>query len=213
MIVMPSNNSKGIVHFWAGRGYPVGWLLTPEGGSVREPVPWIPYAVDNGRFAVWSSGKKWNERSFLNLLDLYNTMPNKPRFVNVPDEVGDASETKRMWDKWFPILSHSYDFTWAFCVQDGMRVSDVPEEAGVVFVGGTMEWKLRNLKTWTNSFPRVHVGAVNTFKNLLRCKELGVESCDGTGWFRHPKRTEDLAKYFAVSSGEISLPDQLNLDL
>jgi len=50
MIVMPSNNAKGIVHYWAGRGYPVGWLFTPEKGSVREPVPWIPYAVDNGRF-------------------------------------------------------------------------------------------------------------------------------------------------------------------
>ena len=82
MIVMPSNNAKGIVHYWAGQGYPVGWLFTPE-GSVREPVPWIPYAVDNGRFAVWSSGKDWCEHAFLKLLDYYNETILKPRFVKV----------------------------------------------------------------------------------------------------------------------------------
>ena len=53
MIVMPSNNAKGIVHYWAGLGYPVGWLFTPE-NCVREPVPWMPYAIDNGRFSVWN---------------------------------------------------------------------------------------------------------------------------------------------------------------
>ena len=30
MMVMPSQNMKGIVHYWRGRGYPVGWLFTPE---------------------------------------------------------------------------------------------------------------------------------------------------------------------------------------
>ena len=213
MIVMPSNNAKGIVHYWAGKGYPVGWLFTPEKGSVREPVPWMPYAVDNGRFAVWSSDKEWKERDFLKLLDYYNETILKPRFVNVPDEVGDADETKRMWDKWYPILTQSYDLTWSFCVQDGMTPDDVPAEASIVFVGGTMEWKLRNLTMWTDSFDRVHVGAVNTLKNLLRCRELGVESCDGTGWFRSPKMTDALIKYFQINAGEIELPDQMTLSV
>ena len=71
MIVMPSQNSKGIVHYWAGLGYPVGWLFTPE-GAVREPLPWMPYAIDNGRFAVWSAGKEWNEFEFTKMLDYYN---------------------------------------------------------------------------------------------------------------------------------------------
>ena len=211
MIVMPSNCAKGIVHYWAGQGYPIGWLFTPN--SSRTPVPWLPYAVDNGRFAVWSSGKQWHERDFLSLLDLYNVAQQKPRFVNVPDEVGDADETKRMWDKWYPVLTQSYDLTWSFCVQDGMTPDDVPAEASIVFVGGTMEWKLRNLTMWTDSFDRVHVGAVNTLKNLLRCRELGVESCDGTGWFRSPKMTDALIKYFQINAGEIELPDQMTLSV
>ena len=67
MIVMPSNNAKGIVHYWAGLGYPVGWLFTPE-NCVREPVRWMPYAIDNGRFSVWSAGKEWNEFDFTTML-------------------------------------------------------------------------------------------------------------------------------------------------
>lgn len=210
MIVMPSQNSKNIVHYWAGKGYPVGWLMSPE-GSVREPLSWMPYAVDNGRFAVWSSGKEWNERSFLMLLDYYNVTEFKPRFVNVPDVVGNRDETLKMWDRWYPALEQSYDMDWSFCVQDGMTPVDVPSEASLVFVGGTMEWKLRNLRKWTDNFDRVHVGAVNSMKNLLLCKELGVESCDGTGWFRGPKMTATLERYFKVQSGEESLPNQMEM--
>ena len=150
MIVMPSNNSKGIVHYWAGLGYPVGWLFTPE-GAVREPIPWMPYAIDNGRFAVWSSGKDWNERNYLKMLDYYNETILKPRWVVVPDTVGDRDGTLREWEKWHPTLDQSYDLPWAFCVQDGMTPEDVPTEADVVFVGGTMQWKLRNLTLWTNA--------------------------------------------------------------
>ena len=94
-----------------------------------------------------------------------------------------------------------------------MTPDDVPSEASVVFVGGTMEWKLRNLTMWTSAFDRVHVGAINTFKNLLRCQELGVESCDGTGWFRGPKMTDTLHRYFRVQAGEELLPNQIELCL
>ena len=208
MIVMPSNNSKGIVHYWAGLGYPVGWLFTPD-GAVREPIPWMPYAIDNGRFAVWSSGKDWNERNYLKMLDYYNETILKPRWVVVPDQVGDRDGTLSEWEKWYPTLNQSYDLPWAFCVQDGMTPKDVPAEADVVFVGGTMEWKLRNLTLWTDAFDRVHVGAVNSLKTLLRCSELGVESTDGTGWFRGPKMTEALERYFKIEAGEESIPEQM----
>ena len=94
-----------------------------------------------------------------------------------------------------------------------MTPADVPSEAEVVFVGGTKEWKLRNLTMWTESFDRVHVGAINSFKVLLRCQELGVESTDGTGWFRGPKMTEALERYFKVQSGEIEMPKQTEFAL
>ncbi len=86
-----------------------------------------------------------------------------------------------------------------------------PHGGRVVFVGGTKEWKLRTLTMWTESFERVHVGAINSFKVLMRCQELGVESTDGTGWFRGPRMTEALERYFKVQSGEIELPKQVEM--
>ena len=53
MMVMPSQNMKGIVHYWRGRGYPVGWLFTPE-EALREPCEWVDYAIDNIDF--WGAG-------------------------------------------------------------------------------------------------------------------------------------------------------------
>lgn len=209
MLVMPSNNSKAIVHYWAGLGYPIGWLFTPEGGQVREPLPWMPYAVDNGRFSVWSKGHMWNETDFLAMLDHYNEAIIKPLWAVVPDCVGDRDETLREWERWFPVLSKSYDLNWAFCVQDGMSPSDVPTEASVIFVGGTAVWKLRTLEMWASSFNRIHVGAVNSFRILMLCKELGIESTDGTGWFRSPQRTDSLERFFKVQSGEIKIPKQI----
>ncbi len=90
----------------------------------------------------------------------------------------------------------------AIAVQDGMTPSDVPKEASVIFVGGTTSWKWRNLKTWTENFPRVHVGRVNTYKLLWMAHDAGAESADGTGWFRgDAKQLAGLTKYLEESSG------------
>ena len=200
------------MHFWAGKGYPVGWLFTPEKGSVREPASWIPYACDNGRFAVWDKNATWHESHFLNMLDAYCAHPIKPRWVVVPDAVGNRDETLRQWEIWAPQITKGYDLPLAFAAQDGMSPKDVPSSAEMVFMGGTFEWKWRNLPEWAECFPRLHVGRVNTLRHLLRCKQLGVESVDGTGWFRSPHRVDALHRYFRIQAGEESLPEQLEFN-
>jgi hypothetical protein len=78
----------------------------------------------------------------------------------------------------------------------------VPSGADVIFVGGTTEWKWRNLRQWTDNFPRVHVGRVNSEKLLWAAHEAGAESCDGTGWMRGgEERLADLWRYLAQSAG------------
>ncbi len=54
LIIMPSNNSKSIVHYWAGLYGNLGHLYSPEGW--RDPVQWLPYALDNGAFTAYMSG-------------------------------------------------------------------------------------------------------------------------------------------------------------
>jgi hypothetical protein len=56
-----------------------------------------------------------------------------------------------------------------------------------VFIGGTDFWKQKAIPIFTEAFERVHVGRVNGMRMLQRCAAYGVESVDGTGWFRGGK--------------------------
>jgi hypothetical protein len=193
MIVMPSNNT----------GFDAGFLFAKHPGrlghlhsvdAIREPRQGIPWALDNGVYGACKSGKKWSEEPLYEYLDQYAAW--KPLWVVVPDWVGDRDETLRRWDQHAPALQ-SFGVPLAMAVQDGMTPSDVPKECAVVFVGGSTSWKWRSLPMWTASFPRVHVGRVNTINLLLQAENAGAESCDGTGWFQEPKRTAELASYLS----------------
>lgn len=184
MILMPANHSSATLHYLAGR-FPgrLGWLIGPTARFKTKLRDWIPYALDNDAFSAWSQGKEWSEQDWFELLKWARMSGRKPRWVLVPDVVADKQGTLGRWLKY---KEHALQFGWpmAFAVQDGMTPDDVPEDADVVFVGGTTEWKWRHLGTWTRNFKRVHVGRVNSINKLWVCEDYGVESVDGTGWFR-----------------------------
>lgn len=182
MMVMPANNSDALVHHLATK-YPgtLGWIFSP--GGFKEPRAWLPYVVDNGKYATWENGKEWSEESFFNLLDRCQLSKYKPDWVAVPDEVADKEKTLWLWNQYERRI-RQYKFRLAFVVQDGMTPNDVPESADVVFVGGTTKWKWRNVALFCATFPRVHVGRVNWVDKLEYCERVGAESCDGTGFFR-----------------------------
>jgi hypothetical protein len=192
MMVMPSNQAGGMVHYLAGR-FPgqIGWLLAPD--NFKEPRRWLPYAIDNGKFAAWGNeqnfgGKtetssEWTEDKFFDLLDRCKLSRYKPMWVAVPDEVGNKEETLWLWDH-FENKIRRYGWPLAFVAQDGMKPRDVPKTADIVFIGGSTTWKWRSVAEFVASFPRVHVGRVNWVDKLEYCEAIGVESCDGTGFFK-----------------------------
>lgn len=195
MIVMPANSNKLIVGYCAGR-YPgmVGHLYGP--GGFRGPYPFLPFGIDNGRYPCWSSGREWDERAFVGLLDRVISCGQKPLWLVVPDVVADREGTLREWDVWAARLE-SYGWPLAMAVQDGMTPDDVPQEAHTVFVGGSSDWKKATLHTWTEECENVHVGRINSPKWLWECWRAGAKSCDGTGWFRGDKtQTAGLLAYF-----------------
>lgn len=184
LMVMPSNNSSSIVHYWAGK-YPgrIGWLIGPTGMQKTKLREWMPFALDNDAFGAWTKGTPWNEPMWLSMLDtLCHDSEFTPRWVLVPDVVADRDATLHKWDKYSGIAGQ---FGWplAFAVQDGMVPSDVPDDC-VIFVGGTTKWKWDNLEMWASMGRRIHVGRVNEVKKLIICERLGIESVDGTGWMR-----------------------------
>lgn len=193
MMVMVANHSSGWVHYLAGR-HPgkIGHLYSP-GEGWKNPVKWLPYALDNGAYTGF------DEASFFKMLDAAKlAAPLRPRWVAVPDVVGNREATLESWAKYWQRVA-DYGWPLAFVVQDGMSPADVPGDAAIVFVGGSPTWKLRSLSEWAKAFDRVHVGRINTERLLWICDDLGIESVDGTGWF-HRHQAQDLEKYLECAT-------------
>jgi len=184
MMVMPANHSSPTVHYWAG-AFPgrIGWLIGPTAMAKTKFRKWIPFALDNDAFSAWTSGEPWNESTWLEMLKDVNRSGFKPLWALVPDVVADKEATLEKWRKYSPTVAE-FGYPLAFAVQDGMTPHDVPRNAEVVFVGGTTEWKWRTATIWVSNFPRVHVGRVNSLQRLWDCEKIGIESVDGTGWFK-----------------------------
>jgi hypothetical protein len=201
MIVMPSNCVGFDCGYIAGN-YPgrLAHLYSPNGWMI--PKQTVRYALDNGRFS-----QDWSEATYLKMLKKASFHREQPMWALVPDVVGDRDATLREWDVWSPRLREMGFDTLAFAAQDGMSTKDVPSEAALVFIGGTTKWKWGSLGMWTEHFPRVHVGRVNTEKRLWEAHEAGAESVDGTGYFRgDPKQLAGLLSYLQRSSDGLDNP-------
>lgn len=189
LVVMPSNNTGHVVKDLFGR-FPrrLAHLMTP--GGWRKPF--MPYAMDNGAFGAYERGVEFDRLKFRDHLTSASVHIQRggapPLWVAVPDVVTDKKATIAAWEEWAPKL-RSYGWPLAFVVQDGMIRQDVPEDADFVFVGGSIKWKW----AWVPAFAawfgkRLHVGRVNSPSALDWLDQLGVGSCDGTGWFRGDKK-------------------------
>lgn len=198
-MMLLSGQSNRVWHYWAGLHfanpdqYPtsVGTLLSPSYWRKVPIDPWMPFALDNGAFKAWRDKEPWNHCQWANMLSHVRMSGCNPLWITVPDAVGDKDKTLLRWEQHHR-EAKSYGWPLAFCVQDGMVPADVPEDADVIFVGGTDRWKFPNLKRWTDAFPRVHCARVNAPEMIEACERCGCESIDGTGWFKDPFRQDKL---------------------
>ena len=207
MLVMVSNHASWRTSFLAGRYGNVGLLYPPE--RLFGPYPHLPYAMDNSCFAAWKNGEPWDEGTFVRALEWCEKQSLGPRWIVVPDVVGDSEATLRSWERWAPEIKER-GFVRAMAVQDGMTTEVVQAIAPeVVFVGGTREWKLGTAAEWAREFPRVHVGRVNGLRDLMRYHPMGVESVDGTGFFRGRRaQLMELVSYLAAFPEPIDIKEQ-----
>jgi len=197
MIIMPANHSSPVIHYLAGR-HPgkLGWLVGPSATSKTKLRSWVPYALDNDAFSAWTKGTSWSAPAWRQMLLWASDSGQEPRWCLVPDVVGNREETLQRWKQYSP-EARAFGWPLAFAVQDGMTSRDVPQDAEVVFVGGTTDWKWATVPMWAAIFSRVHVGRVNSIEKLRVCDRLGVESVDGTGWFRDESRLDKVAALVA----------------
>lgn len=165
----------------ADLGAEVGQLLTPL-TRYRLRDPSRPWAIDNGGFS------RFEEKSFLTLLEREEHHKANCLFVVAPDVVGSARRTLEIFDRWKGRLD---GWKLALACQDGQEHLPLPwDEIAAVFIGGSTNWKCSDsaaqivraakiLGKW------VHIGRVNNAPRWDHFDKLGADSADGTGLARY----------------------------
>lgn len=163
-------------------GIAVEQLFTPLTRRNAQK-PDSPFAMDNGAFANFSS------KGFLSMLEKHSHRKSLCRWVAVPDVVADARRTLEIFRHWScdPVLR---EWPLSFVCQDGQEHLPIPwNKIAGIFIGGTTDWKLSSsavgcIKAAKALNKWVHIGRVNTPARYEYFKDLGADSCDGTGLAR-----------------------------
>lgn len=177
MIVMVgSTRSRKLV----ARIRELGWGRVFSGRP--SPYPGEPWALDNGAFAAWKSGKTFDAEAFARRAHEHAGL--RPVFGVLPDIVGAGAESLALSRVWLPRLPPS--IPWYLAVQDGMTEAMVePTLGGVagIFLGGTTPFKA-TAPRWSAFAHRLgrrfHYARVSTIRHLRVAYECGADSCDSS---------------------------------
>lgn len=154
-------------------------------GEITQPYEFpprrLPWALDNGAFAAHKAGKPFDEAAFRTVLDRITTAPD---FVVCPDIVGGGLNSLALSLAWEERLRHT-GYPLALVVQDGMTAADVRpviERFALLFVGGSLSWKLKTGAMWCRVAKEYgkpcHIGRVGTAKRVAWARRIGAASID-----------------------------------
>lgn len=171
-------------------GLPVEQLFTPLTRR-RAQRPDQHFAMDNGAFA------NFDVRGFLNMLSKHSDRKHLCRWVAVPDVVGDARRTLEVFRYWRnrPELA---GWPLAYVCQDGQENLPIPwAHIDAIFIGGSTDWKMSQsaaacVKAAKAMGKWVHVGRINTAGRYEHFRDMGADSCDGTGLARYDHMREAI---------------------
>lgn len=162
------------------------WELGIGECTVRGELPprRHPYFFDNGAYKDWTAGVAFDGEQFLRDLDAIYRSIDRPEFIVLPDIVAgglESLEFSRGWLHRCRGLAPLY-----LAVQDGMETSDIDErltgELAGLFVGGTLEWKVRTGRPWAEFAHsiglRCHIGRVGTENRTKWALRIGADSID-----------------------------------
>ena len=138
-----------------------------------------------------------------------------PKFVTVPDVVGDHHATRDLFDQWSAEVG-GRGFDRAFVLQNGIEAdlerngwNALPENAEAYFIGGDTAFKfspaVAEITRHANRLGQwVHMGRVNSIKRMEYACAIGCDSCDGSGMARFPDAVL-LPMLRALSAGQMFL--------
>lgn len=181
------------------------------------------YALDNGAWSAFTTGRTFNSARFWALLERFGDTFNprarfagscqRPDWIVCPDIVAGGMDSLRLSLDWLPYVAQ-YGHP-LIAVQDGMTPDDVaPYVARCgIFVGGSTDdspgggWKWRTLPAWASLARELgaylHVGRVNSVSGIKWCAAHGVHSCDGTS---ATKWSVNAPRLGAACHGPVQVP-------
>lgn len=157
----------------------------------RDPSDYPFFAVDNGAYSAWSQGRPWDPSTFLKILHRCAEKGMTPDFAVLPDIVGGGILSLKRSRDWLHALRGLYPFRYALAVQNGMEPFDDTILTGmggvrVIFVGGTLEWKLATMGRWAEFAHKhgleCHVGRIGPVDRMIKADLAGADSIDSTTW-------------------------------
>lgn len=157
-----------------------GWrLLVSARGVLRHEG--FTYALDNGAWTAHQRGEDFDEPAFI---DAVAQLGEGAEWTVAPDIVAGGLESLRYSVSWLPRLRGRV----LIAVQDGMTPADVApylsDRVGIA-IGGSTEWKEKQLarRVWRGSY--LHALRVNTARRIALCHWAGCDSFDGSSVSRY----------------------------
>lgn len=139
---------------------------------------------DNGAYLDWIHGKPFDEKRYLDALDVAMDQPYLPYMAVVPDLVGKGRESLEFSMRWLDRLPTSWPRYLA--VQDGMEVWEVEQvihRFDGLFLGGTDTFK-REARDWRNVATihgkRFHFARAGTEQKIKTAIDIGADSLDSS---------------------------------
>ena len=183
MKVMLDCSPKKIHEYRERYGVDLWQLRTP---LTRYALSGVPYGLDNGCF------KRFDQKTWEKLLDECEIQ--MPKFVCLPDIVGDAVRTLDLFDAF---ESRTNGLPRALVLQDGIGQYRIDwSKLSTVFVGGSDKFKISEeafnaCKTAKMLGKWVHVGRVNTAERVMQWIDL-ADSIDGSGISKYDHMLESV---------------------
>ena len=169
-------------------GYDFWQLRTP---LTQYKIAGVPYGLDNGCFS------KFDEKTWLRLVDEARKSSADVKFVTLPDIVGDAARTLDLFDAY---QNKADGLPKALVLQDGIGRHRIDwDRLDAVFVGGSDAFKIspeaincaraaKMLGKW------IHVGRVNTIGRLKNWMEY-ADSIDGSGICKYDEMLDAMMDF------------------
>lgn len=171
----------------------LGFLASPSQTAIATvAAAGRPWAADNDCF------HRFDEPAYVKMVADIRRHPGGCLFVTLPDVVGDAHATLRLFHHWIGRLidpDESKSLPVALVGQDGLEDLDADFAFGLCdafFIGGTTGWKLSRAAADLADEARrrglwLHMGRVNRNRRLKIAHDLDCDSVDGSSYSWFPK--------------------------